>query len=448
MRPSDCNWVDIRLLTLLWLVIAVSALSFVLAVQAPVFDDLSNLQDVLRYSKQALSIDTLKQHVNPAGPFAYIWIALVGKLLGGQLWSFRLANALTMSMFGGVLLGLCRWYPFVCSATCLLFVNPYLPLASATILTEVPSLLLLISGTMLWLQGISEQGDARTKGNQFRSAAKLLVGGVLLGLSITGRQYYLVVLPAMAVVVLVVFMIGSQRPSRLGVVATLAGGFFAALPIIGLFTIWGGLTPPNMQEAISYSDSTAKIGLNPLRPVTTILYIGFYVLPVLILQRDMQLRVLLWLASFAIILAGLIVLVVPQDYLWCAPKLSHACGPISSLYNIVVSKAPRLAPLYNGLIAFVGVSGFLLFLRSAWLARSSIAKAPPIIFALVFLLSFVIEQVFVGGNIPFYERYILQISPILGLMLSADARFAIDRAVIGAIPFLIVGQFRLWQFAM
>jgi hypothetical protein len=70
---------------------------------------------------------------------------------------------------------------------------------------------------------------------------------------------------------------------------------------------------------------------------------------------------------------------------------------------------------------------------------------PVVLFGLSFLTFFIVEQFFVGGNIPFYERYILQIAPILGIALGSSREFAVDRALIGSAPLILLGQYRLWN---
>ena len=40
----------------------------------------------------------------------------------------------------------------------------------------------------------------------------------------------------------------------------------------------------------------------------------------------------------------------------------------------------------------------------------------PAVFSLFIILFFIGEQIGVGGNIPFYERYILQVAPFMGIL--------------------------------
>jgi hypothetical protein len=434
-----------RLLASLWLVIVISAIAFVALSNRPVFDDISNLRDVTRYAKEGVSVTTVANHVNPAGPFGYIWIALNGAIIGGDLWSFRLVNALGTLVLGGALLWLARHDRGALTAACLLLVNPYLPLASATILTEIPSLLMLVAGTLLWVHAQAEIVLERGAPVRWPGTVKLLCGSVLLGFAITSRQYYLAILPAMAFTFLVSIRRLGRAPSARSVIAVLTSGVIAGAPIAGLFVIWGGLTPPGMQQNISYPNQIATIELNPLRPLSAALYIGLYMLPPFILQPHTGARVLRILVPLALIMACLLVISVPKEVFCGALQGNAGCGPITWLYDVVSARSPNLAVTYNSIVAFAGFVGLFLLMHAIWSDRDAIFKIPGAVLCSAFVVFFVIEQFFIGGNIPFFERYILQIAPMLGLVLGGSPRFKVDRALIGSAPMIVYGLFRLWR---
>jgi hypothetical protein len=82
-----------------------------------------------------------------------------------------------------------------------------------------------------------------------------------------------------------------------------------------------------------------------------------------------------------------------------------------------------------------------------WEKRQSVFSCPPAIFALLSIIFFVAEQIGVGGNLPFYDRYVLQIAPFLGILaffllprLSAPRLFALA-------CLSVFSQFMLWRFA-
>jgi hypothetical protein len=59
---------------------------------------------------------------------------------------------------------------------------------------------------------------------------------------------------------------------------------------------------------------------------------------------------------------------------------------------------------------------------------------------------FILEQVGVGGNIPFYDLYVLQIAPFLGVVAFAVyPRLKMSRMIPLALLW-VVGQVTLWRY--
>jgi len=200
-----------------------------------------------------------------------------------------------------------------------------------------------------------------------------------------------------------------------------------------------------MHQNISYSNYTAAIGINLLRPINAVLYIGIYMLPVLVFQPNSGIRVPRILVLLALVMAGLLAISVPEGNLWCGPESDASCGPIKWLYDILSARSANLARAYNGIGASAGCAGLFLLIRAIWSDRAAIIETPGVVLALAFLAFFLVEQLFVGGNIPFYERYILQIAPMLGLALGSYRSFRVNRALIGSTPLILYGLFRLWR---
>ncbi len=431
----------------LWISVVVSALTFVLIVPKPVFDDAANLQDVSRYARDGVSVIAVERQVNPAGPLSYIVIGLGGSFLGGALWSFRVVNAICCCVLGAALFWIARRRTEVLAMACLIVVSPYMALASATILTEMPSLLALTVGVLCWLHGLADVSARRGKSvrTELQTTAELVIGGGLIGIAITGRQYYLAALPAMAITAVTCWRGKTEDLQWSAIARVLASSVVAVLPVLVLFAIWGGLTPPNMQSNISYSNTTATVGVNLVRPVTAALLIGIYTLPVLILQRDLAVAALVRLVPWLATLAFVINILVPRDYLWCPPDHS-GCGPIGDLHNVAYAMSPYLGIAFDGVASVLGLSGLLLLLRAVRSERSDRGELLAVSFAKWFVTFFVVEQFLVGGNIPFYDRYILQIAPVLGLAVANKQRFSIKRALLGSVPLILLGQYRLWKY--
>jgi hypothetical protein len=67
--------------------------------------------------------------------------------------------------------------------------------------------------------------------------------------------------------------------------------------------------------------------------------------------------------------------------------------------------------------------------------------------ALLVLAFFIAEQIGVGGNLPFYEIYILEIAPFLGLV-AFGLLPKLTRPRLAALLFLsVISQGLLWRYA-
>src|SRR5258705_13569077 len=85
-----------RLAIALFMLNAVSSLLFIGFVNRPVYDEPNNLPDVHRYATEGVSLDTIRHHVNPAGPTSFIWMAEAVRLLkGGELLDGRIGALLS-----------------------------------------------------------------------------------------------------------------------------------------------------------------------------------------------------------------------------------------------------------------------------------------------------------------------------------------------------------------
>ena len=51
-----------------------------------------------------------------------------------------------------------------------------------------------------------------------------------------------------------------------------------------------------------------------------------------------------------------------------------------------------------------------------WEKRAAVPESAPVMFAILAVLFYVVEQFGVAGNIPFYDRYVLPLAPFLGLL--------------------------------
>jgi len=77
---------------------------------------------------------------------------------------------------------------------------------------------------------------------------------------------------------------------------------------------------------------------------------------------------------------------------------------------------PALGAVLFGLIAIITIYNALAVGLRLWERRASLLSYPPVVLALLVIILFIVEQLGVGGNIPLYDRYLLQIAPFLGII--------------------------------
>ena len=393
------------LTVLLFVLNVISALMFIISYNHMAYDDRYNLTDVHRYAINGISVDSIKAHINPAGPTSYIWMAMAVRLFPeNELRSARAAILLSWLLLGAmILIGAHRtrfaasWY----SAFFVTLAFPHAVSATALVLTEGPALLFAILGSLLWIEFLSQP--------TFNLSQEPLgiASGFLVGLAITCRQYYLALL--LAAVLFVVYR-WRQRPSQATVIWVLPSVLAltaSGLPVLLLALLWKGFSSPGMVSGSSYANWRAAVGINFYRPVVAGFYVALYSLPLtfpamLFLRPKQRWRALLvaFLGAFGAV-HFMSTLLQP--------------GPFNSLVG-TLSRMPRSQSLFFGLIAGATICNFVGVSMLLWEKRAALLSCPPVIFSIFVILFFIAEQVGVQGNIPFYDRYVIQVAPFLGII--------------------------------
>jgi hypothetical protein len=394
-----------RLVILVFLLNVISAALFIGSVNRPVYDDPFNIFDVHNYATQGLSVHSLLAQRNPPGPTSFLWMAAGVRLLhGDELRDARLAAlASWVLLAGGIFAGAQfsrfprLWYG---GLLCLL-VFPHAIETAALVLTEGPALLFALLGVLAWLEFASEPNISA------RTLALGLLGGLSMGLAVTCRQYLLAVLAAAALFVVLQYWKPAFRGKTPWAVGAALSLVLAIIPVLLLVLVWKGISSPGMAAGTSYSNLKASVGFNFSRPLIAAFYAAVYLtpltFPLLLRLKGSQRRMAL---LFAILGGALIALFAP---LFLQP------GPLNSLIAFA-SRVPHGGTALFAAIAFVvlyNAASFCFLLREQWPAISSCAPAA---FALLVIVFFVVEQIGVGGNLAFFDRYVLQLAPFLGLL--------------------------------
>ena len=395
------------------------------------------MRDVVRYASEGITTSSIRAHINAMGPTSLLWPAAAVRFLPGydQLRIARLAGVASWVLLGIVVFTLApkSVFPGVWYAVLLFtLIFPHTMTAMATVLTEGPAILFAIAGSMLWLKGANR---AKTS---LSPAICILAGGCLFGLAVTSRQYYLAAVGAAMLLSLEIFFKRRSEKSSTTLWLSMVGISFvlALVPLAFLYRIWGGLSSPAMSQGLSYG-VTSHIGLNVLRPIIATLCVAIYLL---LFTFPEEFRGGSSSRKLDIALAIIVGVIAAQ----ALPRVLEP-GPIHSF----VAVAERLHG--GGAIVFGLLSGFAIFngaafVRRVWSRRTELRNCPPVLFAALVLCLFIVEQIAIGGGVPFYDRYVLQIAPFLGAVIFFRApRLAPPRYLALAFSWL-VSQFMLWRY--
>jgi len=415
----------------------VSAALFIGMVNRQVYDEPYNIFDVHNYATRGLSMETLLSHRNPPGPTGFLWMAAGVRLLGGdELRDARVATLMSWILLAaGILIGVRHsrfpqlWY----GALLTTLVFPHALEASATLLTEGPSLLFAVLGALAWIEFAS---DPNTTPRLFALA---LLGGLSMGVAVTCRQYNLALLPAAALFVLYQWRSPAYREKRGWALNAILSVALAVVPVLLMVLVWKGISSPGMATGTSYDHMwKATVGLNLTRSVVVAFYAAVYLLP-LTFPAMFQMKLSLRRRAFLIAVLGGAV-VTYFNALFLQP------GPLNSLIRFV-SRVP-----YGGTVLFAAIAVVVIYNAASacslfWEQRQVLSLCAPAVLALLVMVFFVADPIGVGGNIPFYDRYVLQLAPFLGVLAFAVLPRLTTGRVLAFAGMSVLSHIMLWRFA-
>jgi hypothetical protein len=419
---------------LLFALYTASAIAFIVRVNHPVFDEEYHLPEVRRYATQPVNVQSLREHGVPTGPGSFLWMSIGGRIFGDKLWAYRSMILLSWLFLGAALVALARRpgqidIAYFSLLTILIF--PHAPTTFPMVLTEGPALLFAMAGVLVWATTMWR--EETNTWNIFFSH----FGALLIGLAVISRQYYLALLPAMACLLAIrVFKASPIFQARsLWRISTL---ITAMLPVVWLLFVWGGLSSPGMAAGTSFPGWVARPGLNPERPLIAAFYICSYSVLVFwpyLLEGNVKAK-LAWflggaLTTWLIIRAG-----VQVDQL----------GPLKAALDRVpgggISKT-----VVESILVGTGAAALVQLVSALQRRRDALMSNPVVLLSILVVPFFVAEQLGVGGNIPFYERYLLQIAPFLGVIRG----FTMPHIGVPDIAIWVamtgVGQLMLWRYS-
>jgi hypothetical protein len=317
------------------------------------------------------------------------------------------------------------WY----SALLVTLVFPHAATASASVLTEGPALFFAMMGVLIWVESVSRPTITP------RLVLIAMIGGLFMGMAVTCRQYYLMLLPAAVLVAIIQSRRGRVAESSLRHVTVILSLVTAIIPVLLLVLTWRGFTSP----AVGHSMWNTGVGISGLRPLVTIFYIALYLVP-LTFPAMLHLRFAQYRRAILFAVLTGIGLTYFRSYL-LQP------GPLMSLVHMG-GRVPAGEFIIFALIAVVTIYNAVALGLQLWSRGASLFSSPLLAFALLAIVFFIGEQAGVGGNMPFYDRYLLQLAPFLGLV-AFDVLPGLTLQRLLSLVFLsVVGQGMLWRHAL
>jgi hypothetical protein len=401
----------------IWFVFCVISIIYVSTHNYPVFDDSFNLTDIKRYAQHGLNIKSIQQHANPAGLASYVWAGVIGKIFGDNLVSYRLsmwmAWVLIFLIFTLLQPNLENSpVPLFTFSILFLISDFYSLLAASTLLTEGPSLLFALTG--FWILTISIQKDF-TRQKPFIFTLNV-IASLLVGLAVISRIYYITLIPAMYLTLAICFLhdkTGVQKMLFYGISTV-----FCIVPVVLLYLLWGGFTPPMLKQV--YPMFSSHIGFNLNRILPPILYIGLYSFPILV--AGWQREFISW--HHLIFPVLLIAIINIQDvYVWRMGVPFVGTGFFDNVISILNQKNRLLGMIGSNLCIATGGLSFSIICEQCYRKLKKLPEVSlksddiALVFGIMMLFFFCLEQILIQGNISFYERYMLQIYPFLGIVL-------------------------------
>jgi hypothetical protein len=203
--------------------------------------------------------------------------------------------------------------------------------------------------------------------------------------------------------------------------------------------VWKGISSPGMATGTSYDHMwKATVGLNLARPLVVAFYTAVYLVPLTFptmfqMKASRRQRALL-----IAVLGGAVITFFSSMFL--------QPGPLNSLIRFA-SRVPYGGTALFAVIAVIVIYNAVSTCFLLWEQRQALSSCAPAVFALLLVVFFVAEQVGVGGNLPFYDRYVLQLAPFLGLIAFAILPRLTTVRVLALAGMSILSHIMLWRFA-
>lgn len=411
------------------ILILFSSFVFSLLTSSSVFDERYHLIDIERYIKMGINYSSIYLQTTPTGPGSHMWSSIWGKILSNSIFSIRLSVWVCW-----VFICIIYYNSYnqakgkeILFTILFVFSNPYIPILSGTVMTEGFAIMCILISLFL-----IEKTILKTDKYIY---LLLTISGFFMGLAIISRLYYLSIFPS----AVFSFLVYNQRTKKkLSSLFILIGS--AIIPILILYLIWGSITPPLYNKGEVFKNQRVEIGINILRPISVLMYFGIYTFPFFEVENIKKIPKIAYIISilFSIILTSTM-------YIWRLNPTHGNTGIIDALITFFHNKSIFLGYVVNFLVSFLSLLGvFLLIEKIVIISNRNLSFSKT--FSIFLLFFFTVQQLFISGNIPFYDRYLIHIIPFLGLIIFTDRIYIDRKTILIVLVFICMGQYGLWRW--
>lgn len=378
-----------------------------------VMDEDFHLESSKPFALLGVNGTTLYNHVPPTGVSSHIWFAFWIWLIPGITYvGLRLITCaflavlavwvyVQMKEFSGAT------QKKILAASLFMLSFPYFFLSTSTVMTEGPSFVFLFAGLLLLALSRLER------------LLPFFLGCLLLGITTISRFYYIPLLPALAVVL---FLSDWRSFAQQGIksitthkVLLYLSIAVSLLPLVGLIVLWGGLTPPGFHQ---WSKLRSGISFNAFRPVSCLALLSIYMAPAVLVNVNWRLKRTLFACLLSLSMALVLALGKVNLFHDSSSVDDVFSGPIEHTVGWLMAKGNLM--VYLGLFGMysVGLTSVIIVVeRLTHNSRQTDFWDNSLLFSLAFVVFFIGAQAFVGGNHPFFDRYLGHPWPFLGYIL-------------------------------
>ncbi|MBB3837493.1 hypothetical protein FHS57_001487 [Runella defluvii] len=426
MKKITTDYCELIILRVIIFLFFTSSFIFIILTNENKFDESFHLIDINNYFSHGINIKSLKNHTTPTGPGSHIWATFWGKLFGYNIITFRFSV-----WFCWLFIYILLEHLFkekrrnTNTVALLLFSTPYAPTLAGLLMTEAFGLFCALMGTLLLIISFKVK----------KHSILLITSTLFMGIAIISRLYFLCLAPSF-------FMLMFQKKLSTSLSFTyssiLIANIILIFPFLSLCLIWGGIIPPSYYKV--HSAQNLHLALNFPRFISVLMYLGAYLSPIItlqLIQKEIKIEI-----KTIIILLIISVFIFSYVYVWNIDTTFTKSGLINYIDQKIRFLNPTIGYIFYFFSIFISIFSLYYFNKNF----KSLKKNDIIIFCYYTIVFFLILQIFISGNNPFYERYLIHILPFLWIICGNMKFKKTILFYVFILAGIFIGQLALWRW--